>query len=136
MAVDEVKSTYAKEAVYMEEVDVIEEDIVAIHIAPTTPGVVLIFDRFLGISAALIGMLFRETSKHMLAVNAAVKNLVADVVIKVHAGGVAVVEYNKFQKLILIGLTLEAEDVVAEDADHRMARASEEERIESQVISH
>ena len=54
----------------------VEKDMVAIQIPPTTPGTVLIYNIFLGISAVPIGILFRETVKHMLAVNAAMQSLV------------------------------------------------------------
>ena len=47
----------------------------------------------------------------------------ADAVRTAHAGGVAVAEDNRFQKLILIGLTLAMEDVATEDAVHTMALA-------------
>ena len=46
---DFVKETYPTEAVVMEEVAAVEEDVVAIRIAPTTPGTVLIYNIFMGI---------------------------------------------------------------------------------------
>ena len=49
----------------------------------------------------------------------------------VHVSDVAMEDYGIFQKLILIGLTLAVEDVVAEDAVHRMALALEDKRIYS-----
>ena len=67
----------------------------------------------------------------MLSINVAMKMPVADTVKTVHAEGVAVAEDDRSQKLILIGMTLAVEDVVAEVAVHRMSFALEEERIES-----
>ena len=72
MVVDSGKATDSTEEVYMEEVDTVEEDVVVIQISPTTPGMVLISDRFLGISAVPIGVLFRETVEHILAFKATV----------------------------------------------------------------
>ena len=76
----------ATEAVYMEEVTAVEEDVVEIMIAPTTPGTVLVFDIFLVISAVPIGILFRESVENILAINAVVKRLSPDVVTIVHTG--------------------------------------------------
>ena len=67
----------------------------------------------------------------MIAVNASVKILVVDAVIMVHAGGLAVAEDDRSQKLILIGLTPAVEDVAAECLVNRMALTLEEERIEN-----
>ena len=72
----------------------------------------------------------------MLAINTAMEILVTDVVITVHARDVAMAEYNRFQKLIMICLTLSVEDVVVEYAVHRMALALEGERINSSGMSH
>ena len=52
------KVTYTTEAVSVKEVVEVEEDVVAIRIAPTTPGTVLISKIFLVISKVMIGMLF------------------------------------------------------------------------------
>ena len=104
---------------------------VAIRTAPTTPGTVLISEIFLWISEMPIGMLFRETAKHTLAVNPAVQRLVTDAVTTVHTGDVDVAEDDISQKLILISLNPAMEDVVVEDALHIMALALEEERIDS-----
>ena len=60
MVVDSVKATYPTEAVVMEEVAAVEEDVVAIRIAPTTPGTVLIYNIFMGISELPIEMIFME----------------------------------------------------------------------------
>ena len=48
-----------------------------------------------------------------------------------HVGYVTVYENNRSQKLILIGLNTSLEDVVADDAVHRMALVLEEEHIDS-----
>ena len=73
-------------------VDMVEVAMVEIRIAPTTPGMVFTSERFLGISAVPIGIPFRGTIRHMLAVNTAVGCLVIDAVTAVHAGDVAVEE--------------------------------------------
>ena len=52
-----------------------------------------------------IGVLFRETINHVLAVNVGTKILVGGVVTTVHAGDVTVVEDDRIQKLVLIGPT-------------------------------
>ena len=109
---------------------------VTILIAPTTPGRMLISEIFLVISEVPIWIIFRETVKHMLDAHAAMKMLVTDVVIMLHAGGVSVVEDKRYHKLILIGLTPDAKDMAAEDAVHIMALHLEEERIDSYVVSH
>ena len=62
------KTIYAMEVVDVEEVDVVEEELLAIRITHTTPVMVLIPERFLGISAVPNGMLFRDMVEHMLAV--------------------------------------------------------------------
>ena len=54
----------------------------------------------------------------------------------VHVGGMALVEDDRFQNLILIGLTLVMEDVVVEDLVHRMALDLEEECIDSYFVLH
>ena len=69
---DAGKDTGTTEAVAVEEVAMVEEEVLVIWIAPTTPGTVLTPKRFLRISVASIGMLFRETVKNILAVNIAV----------------------------------------------------------------
>ena len=116
----------------MEEVVALEEeDVLSIHITPTTPGTVFISEKCIGILALPIGMLIGETVKNMLAANTAVQSLVADAVTAVHVGNMAVAEDCRSQKLILIVLTLAVEDVVAEDAVHIMALTLEEESIES-----
>lgn len=70
----------------MKEVDAVEEGFVAIHISPTTPVMVLISKKFLGISAVPISMIFKEMEKRILAVKASVQSLVTDTVTMVHAG--------------------------------------------------
>ena len=84
------KATDEMEVVAVEKVAAAEEDVVAIHIAPATPGTVLIFEIFIEISSVLIGMIFSETVKHFFSVNADVQSLVAGVVMTVHARDVAV----------------------------------------------
>ena len=80
----------ATEAVAVEDVAAVKEDVVAIRIAPTTPRTVFTYKIFLGISEVSIGMIFGETVNHMLAVNSDVQRLVADAVTTAHAGGVVV----------------------------------------------
>ena len=118
MVVDSGKAIDVMDAVAVEEVAMVEEEVVVLRIAPTTLVTVLIFKIFLGISAVPIEVLFMKTFRHMLSVNTSVQRLVADVVRTVHAGDSSVAEDNIFQKLILIGLTPAVEDVVAEDAEH------------------
>ena len=103
----------------------------AIPIAHKTPVTVLISKIFLGISAVPIMMLFRETADHMLAVNVAVKRPVVVSLAAVHIGCMAVVEDNRYHKLILTGLAPAVEDVSAEFAVQRMPLDLEEERIDS-----
>ena len=105
MVVDSRKATDATEVAAVEEVATAGEEVVAIQIAPTTTGTVLISEIFIWFSAVLIGMLFREMVKHMLYVNVDVQRLVADEVTIFNAGDVAMAEDNRYQKLILIGLT-------------------------------
>ena len=108
-----------------------------IQISPTTPGMVLISKRFLVVLAVPIGMIIRETVHHMVAVNAAVQRIIADAVITVHVGGVDVAmaisvdEDDISNKLKLIGKNPAMEDVVTDDAEHRMSLDSEEEHIDS-----
>ena len=102
------------EAVDVEEVAAVEEEVVVIQISPTTPGMVLISKRFRVILALPIGMHFREMVENILSVNEAVQNLVADTVMAVHVGDVVVAEDNIYYKLILIGLNFSMEDVAAE----------------------
>ena len=84
------KATDEMEVVAVEKVAAAEEDVVAIHIAPATPGTVLIFEIFIEISSVLIGMIFSETVKHFFPVNVDVQSLVAGVVMMVHARYMAV----------------------------------------------
>ena len=69
--------------------------------------------------------------KHMVDINAVVQRIMADAVMTAHEGDVVVSEDDRSDKLILIGLTLSVEYVVAEDVVHRMSIALEEERIDS-----
>ena len=69
--------------------------------------------------------------KHMVDINAVVQRILADAVMTAHEGDVVVSEDDRSDKLILIGLTLSVEYVVAEDVVHRMSIALEEERIDS-----
>ena len=62
----------------------------AIRIAPTTLGMVLTSDIFLGVLAVSIGMPCRAMVEHMLAINADVEGLVADTLMLAHAGGMVV----------------------------------------------
>ena len=89
---DSGKETDLKEAVVVEEVATVEENIVDIRIPSTTPGKVLITEIFIRISTVPIGMLFREMVNHMLAVKAFVKSLAEDAVTAVHVGELAVAE--------------------------------------------
>ena len=125
------KATDVTEAAAMEEMSTVEEDVVVIWIAPTSHGTVLIYERFIGISAGPIGTLFRDTVEHMLDVNAAVKRLGEVVVTKVHVGEATVAKDEISQKLILIGMTTVVENAVTEDAVHRMLIALEEDHIDS-----
>ena len=84
------KATDATDVVDVEEVVMVVEDVVAIRIAPTTSGMVLVPKRFIRISELLIGMPFRGAVKHMLDFNASVEELVADAVTTVHVGAVDV----------------------------------------------
>ena len=124
------KSIDAIDAVVVEEVAAVEEVLVVILIAPTTPGTVLILNIFIGIAAVPVMMLFRETVNNMLDISTDMQRLVVDVVTTVHAGGMDVAEDDIFQKPILIIPTLAAKDVVTEYAEHIMALASEEEHID------
>ena len=85
VVVESEKATDATEVVAVEKVAAAEEDVVAIQISPATPGTVLIFEIFIEISSVLIGMIFSETVKHFLSVNADVQSLVAGVVMTVNA---------------------------------------------------
>ena len=115
----------------MEEVSVVEDYVVVIRISPTTHGEVLIYERFIGISAVPIRLLFREMVKEMLVTNTVVQRLVADVETMVHVGHVAVAEEDRSKKLKLIGQNPAVEDVVTEDVVHRIDIALEEDRIDS-----
>ena len=87
MVADSGNATYKTEAVAIEEVVALEEeDVLSIHITPTTPGTVFISEKCIGILALQIGMLIGETVKNMLAANTAVQSLVADTVMAVHGG--------------------------------------------------
>ena len=87
MVVDSGKATYKTEAV-----SEVEEDVVSIHISPTTYGPVFISEIFIGISEILIGVIFRETVNNMVAIDAAMQRLVSDVIRTMHPGEVEVVE--------------------------------------------
>ena len=78
-----------------------------------------------------IGIIFRETVEYISSVNTAVEMPVADTLTTVHAGGVAVAEDDRYQKLILIGLTPVVNDVVSEGVVSIMALSLEEECIYS-----
>ena len=104
MVVGTVKATDATEAVAVEAVDV-----VAIQIAPTKPGTMLVSKVFIGISAVLIGMPLRGMVKHTPTVNADVGGLGLHVVMTAHMEDLVVVEDVRFQKLILIGINLAME---------------------------
>ena len=65
----------------------------------TTTTMVLTPDIFLGISEVPIGKIFRETVENILSVNIDVQRLVADAVMTVHAGYMAVAEDSISQKL-------------------------------------
>ena len=67
----------------------------------------------------------------MLAVNTSVLRLVLDPETAVHAGDMAMAEQDRSQKLKLIGHTLDVDDVVAEDGEHKMVLTLEEEHIDS-----
>ena len=116
MVVGTVKATDATEAVAVEAVDV-----VAIQIAPTKPGTMLVSKVFIGISAVLIGMPLRCMVKHTPTVNVDVGGLGLHVVMAAHMEDVVVVEDVRFQKLILIGINLAMEEVTMEDAAHNDA---------------
>ena len=110
---------------------VVEEDMLVIRIAPTTPGTVFTSKILLGISVVPIWVLFRERVKHMLDVNASVEMLVVDAITTAHAGDVSVEEDSRFHRLKLIGLTPAVEDVDTDYAVHRTELNLEEERIDS-----
>ena len=76
-------------------------------------------------------MPFSSMVGNMLAINADVEGIVANAVITAQVGGVVVVYDDRFNKLLLIGMTSAVEYVAAEDVVHRMALTSEEERIDS-----
>ena len=69
--------------------------------------------------------------EHMLAVNADIQMLVADVVMTVNVGDVAVAEENRYLKLKLISETMSMGDMDAEDMMRIMALSLEEEHIDS-----
>ena len=131
MVMDSGKVTDVIEVMVMEEGKTVEEGMMDIRIAPKTPGTVLTSERFLGISAVTSGMLFMETVNHMSAVNTAIQRLLADAVKMAHAGGAVVIEDGRSQKLLLIGLNQDVENVVAEDEVYIMSLALWEERIDS-----
>ena len=83
-----------------------------------------------------IGMPFRAMVEHMLAINGAVEGLVVGMVITAHAWDVEVVEDDRFQKLVLIGLTLSVDYLYVEGTVQRMALYLEEDRIESYAVLH
>ena len=76
---------------------------------------------------AINGLLHSYT----LAVNTFAQIIVGYMVVTVHTGDIDVTEDSITQKLILISITLYIEDLVAEDAVHRMVLALEEVRIDS-----
>ena len=78
MVVESGKSTDATEAVSVENVAAVKEDVVAIRIAPTTPGTVSKSKIFIGISEVPIRVLFRDTDKNMLSRNASLLSMVVD----------------------------------------------------------
>ena len=131
MVVDTGKATDTKDSVAVEEVATVREDVVVTRVASKTLVTVLISRRFIGISEVPIGILFRDTVEHMLAVNAAVKRLVVDAEMTVHLWDVAVEEDDIYQKLKLIGQTSSVEDVVAKDVEKKMVLALGEEHIDS-----
>ena len=90
MIMESGKAIDATNAVAMEDMDVVEEDVVVIQIDPTTPGMVLTSKIFLGVLEVLNGILFRDTDEHMLAINAAVIRLVEEKVTEVHMGDVSI----------------------------------------------
>ena len=94
---------------------------VAIWIAPTTPGTILASEIFIRIPAVAIKILFKETVQHMSSVNVSFKRLAVEAVMISHSGDVAMLEEIIFWGLIPIGLTPAVEYVVAEEAVHRMA---------------
>ena len=67
----------------------------------------------------------------MLAVNTSTEGLAEDAATMVHVGDVAIAKDIRFQKLILIGLTLAVEDVDTDYAVHRTELNLEEELIDS-----
>ena len=69
------KAIDVAEVVSIKEVVVVEEDVVAIQIIPTTPGMLFTSNIFLGISEVPIGMPFRGAVDHILAVNVAMEGL-------------------------------------------------------------
>ena len=131
MVVDYGKDTDAAEVVDVEEVATVKEVVVAIHIIPKTPGIVLTSQIFIGISAVPFGVLFRKTPEHILSANIAVEIMVTDAVTMGHAGNVAMSEDVIFHKLILISLNLAMEGLVGSCAVHRRALVLKEERIDS-----
>ena len=72
--------TDTMDAVAVEEVAMVEEDVVTISISPTTPGMLLTSGIFIRISAVTISMPLRGTVDNMLDINAAVERLVTDTV--------------------------------------------------------
>ena len=118
---DSGKSKDVMDVVAKEEVSMVEEDVMAIQITPTTPGMVLTSEILIGISSVPIWIAFMGKVNYMLAVNRSMERMVVDAVRTEHAGGVAVAEDNIFQNLILIGLTLAMEYVATDDTVHRMA---------------
>ena len=115
----------------MEDVADMEEEVVAIRIAPSKPGTVLTSEIFIRILAVPIGMLSREMVEHMLAVNTSMERTEADAVTAVHEGDVDVAEDGTYHKLKLISLTPDVEDVTTKETVNRLALALEEERIDS-----
>ena len=113
MVVGTGKATDAIEAVAVEDVAVVEENVAVILIAHTIPGMVLTSNRYIRILIVPIGMPFRGTVKRMLAVNVSMERLAADALMTGHVGDLDVAEEGRFQKLILIRLAPAVEDVSA-----------------------
>ena len=113
MVVGTGKATDTIEAVAVKDVVLVEENVVVILIAHTTPGMVLTSKRYIRILAVPIGMPFRGAVERMLAVNVSMERLAADALMTGRVGDVAVAEEGRFQKLILIRLAPAVEDVSA-----------------------
>ena len=102
-----------------------------IRISPTTPAMMFISGRFIGISALTIWMLFRDIVKHMLVVNASVQRFVAYMETTVYVGYMSVEDDGRLKKMKLIGQTPAVEDMVLEESEQKMALDLEEDRVDS-----